>query len=73
MLFTHGVAAGVRSMDASIIGFIEPLFNPVWVFVFMKERPSNWALLGGAIIIAAVAFHTVRHARAKNRPMFPHV
>jgi drug/metabolite transporter (DMT)-like permease len=72
MLFTHGVAAGVRSMDASIIGFIEPLFNPVWVFIFVKERPSNWALLGGVIIIAAVAFHTLGQSRSKRVPTVPH-
>lgn len=64
ILFTKGIAAGVRSMDASIIGFFEPLLNPVWVFFMMGEKPSKWALLGGAIIIAAVAFHTFRQARA---------
>lgn len=58
ILFTTGVAAGVRSLDASIIGFIEPLFNPVWVFLFIGERPSPWAILGGAIIVLTVALHT---------------
>src|SRR5690606_15915312 len=60
ILFTKGVAAGVRSLDASIIGFIEPLLNPIWVFLFVGERPSVWAIAGGVIIIAAVAVHTVR-------------
>lgn len=60
ILFTKGVAAGVRSLDASIIGFIEPLLNPIWVFLFVGERPSFWAIAGGVIIITAVAVHTVR-------------
>ncbi len=47
-LFTYGVTHGVRSLDASIIGFIEPLLNPVWVFLFIGEKPSNWAILGGS-------------------------
>lgn len=64
-LFTYGVAHGVRSLDASIIGFIEPLLNPVWVFLVLGEKPSNWALLGGAIIISAVAGHTLFNARTK--------
>ena len=58
-LLTLGVARGVKSLDAGIIGYIEPVLNPVWVFLFLRERPSNWALLGGAIIIAAVALHTI--------------
>ncbi len=61
ILFTGGVAKGVRSLDASIIGFIEPLLNPIWVFLFIGERPSVWAIFGGAIIIAAVVFHTIKN------------
>ncbi|MGI8849736.1 MAG: DMT family transporter [Pyrinomonadaceae bacterium] len=60
VLFTNGIANGVRSLDASIIGFIEPLLNPVWVFLFVGERPSVWAILGGAIILGAVVFHTLK-------------
>ncbi|MDQ3712333.1 MAG: DMT family transporter [Acidobacteriota bacterium] len=60
VLFTNGIAGGVRSLDASIIGFIEPLLNPIWVFLIIGERPSIWAIVGGAIIIAAVIFHTIK-------------
>jgi drug/metabolite transporter (DMT)-like permease len=60
VLFTNGIAGGVRSLDASIIGFIEPLLNPIWVFLIIGERPSIWAIVGGAVIIAAVIFHTIK-------------
>jgi drug/metabolite transporter (DMT)-like permease len=66
ILFTHGVASGVRSLDASIIGFIEPLLNPVWVFLFVGERPSIWAVLGGAVILGAVIFHTLKQNKSKG-------
>ncbi|NOT47537.1 MAG: EamA family transporter [Acidobacteria bacterium] len=67
ILFIKGVRGGTRPLDASLIGFIEPLLNPVWVFIFVGERPSQWALLGGAIIIAAIAIHTIRqYARRGN-------
>lgn len=68
LLFTRGLAEGVRAMDASIIGFIEPLFNPVWVFLFIGERPGKWAVLGGFIILAAVVFHTLRQYRGGPKP-----
>jgi DME family drug/metabolite transporter len=58
-LFTLGMARGVRSLDAGIVGYIEPVLNPVWVFIFLSERPSGWALIGGSIIIAAVLSHAV--------------
>ncbi|MGD9588074.1 MAG: DMT family transporter [Pyrinomonadaceae bacterium] len=69
ILFTKGVAAGVRPLDASIIGFVEPLINPLWVLLFVGERPTVWALLGGLIIIAAVAIHTIRQYARKTVPV----
>ncbi|MEO8647540.1 MAG: DMT family transporter [Acidobacteriota bacterium] len=67
MLFTHGIAAGVRPMDASIIGFIEPTFNPIWVYLFVGERPSGWAVVGGTVILLTVMMHTLRQFFRRER------
>ncbi|REJ77752.1 MAG: EamA/RhaT family transporter [Acidobacteria bacterium] len=67
ILFTNGLARGVRSLDASIIGFIEPLLNPVWVLLFLGERPSSWALLGGTVILSGVLLHTLLMQRRRRR------
>jgi len=64
ILFIKGVTGGTRPLDASIIGFIEPLLNPVWVFLFVGEQPSRWALLGGSIIITTVVVHTLIQYRS---------
>ena len=70
-LFTLGMARGVRSLDAGIVGYIEPVLNPLWVFLILGERPSAWALAGGGIIISAVVRHTLRGAReARKRLVF---
>ena len=65
ILFIKGVTGGTRPLDASIIGFIEPLLNPVWVFIFVGEQPSNWAILGGTIIVATVVVHTFHQYRTR--------
>ena len=65
-LFTYAMSHGVRSLDAGIIGYIEPLLNPVWVFLVLGEKPSKWALVGGAIIITAVIVHMLVDARQKR-------
>jgi drug/metabolite transporter (DMT)-like permease len=65
LLFTSAMARGVRSLDASIIGYVEPVLNPVWVFLFIGERPSGWAMVGGSIIIASVMIHLMIETRAK--------
>ena len=66
-LFTLGMAAGIRSLDAGIVGYIEPVLNPIWVFLVLGERPSKWALVGGAIIISAVVVHTTLKAKEGRR------
>lgn len=65
-LFTVAMARGVRSLDAGIICYIEPVLNPVWVFLVLGEQPSRWALLGGAIIVTAVIVHMLLDARLKR-------
>jgi drug/metabolite transporter (DMT)-like permease len=70
ILFTKAMARGVRSLDAGIVGYIEPVLNPVWVFLVLGERPSQWALIGGTVIIAAVLGHTVMEARHKRLAKF---
>lgn len=67
VLFTLAMGRGVRSLDAGIIGYVEPVLNPVWVFLFIGERPSGWAIAGGAIIIASVVIHTVREAKSRRQ------
>jgi drug/metabolite transporter (DMT)-like permease len=70
-LFTVAMARGVRSLDAGIVCYVEPLLNPLWVFLVLGERPSQWALLGGAMIIAAVICHMLLDARYKRRAAMP--
>lgn len=65
-LFTVAMARGVRSLDAGIIGYAEPVLNPIWVFLVLGEKPSEWALLGGAIIIVAVIVHMLMDAKRKR-------
>src|SRR6266436_3256184 len=62
-LFTVAMARGVRSLDAGIVGYVEPVLNPIWVFLAIGERPASWAILGGAIIVVAVVCHMLREAR----------
>lgn len=69
--FTIAMAQGVRSLDAGIMGYIEPVLNPVWVFLVLGERPSQWALLGGVIIILAVVAHMLADAREKRQAAMP--
>ncbi len=66
-LFTLAMARGVRSLDAGIVGYVEPVLNPIWVYLAIGEQPTSWAILGGAIIVAAVVCHMLLEARSGKR------
>jgi drug/metabolite transporter (DMT)-like permease len=62
-LFTVAMARGVRSLDAGIVGYVEPVLNPIWVFLVLGEQPTQWALIGGGVIVAAVVCHMLIEAK----------
>jgi drug/metabolite transporter (DMT)-like permease len=45
----------ITAVSAMLTAMIEPVLNPLWVLVVTGEKPSASALLGGAIIVGAVA------------------
>jgi drug/metabolite transporter (DMT)-like permease len=53
VFFSYGIRR-VSAVSANLITLIEPVFNPVWVFLMLGETPSAKALLGGAVIIGSV-------------------
>lgn len=44
----------VSALDAVLIPVIEPLLNPVWVFLLLGEKPGPWALVGGLIVVSSI-------------------
>lgn len=45
----------VTALEASIITMIEPILNPLWVFLLLGEGPGLWSLIGGGVILMAIA------------------
>jgi len=53
--FFAAAMAHVRAIEAVLIPLLEPILNPLWVFIFLGEQPGRFALAGGAVVLAAVA------------------
>lgn len=61
----------VSALEAVLIPVIEPILNPVWVLLALHEKPAPLALIGGAIVLAAVTIRaaiSVRDGRMKPMP-----
>jgi DME family drug/metabolite transporter len=57
-VFSYGLRR-VLAIEASILALIEPVFNPVWVFIGYGEAPSFMAIIGGMIILSAITVRTL--------------
>lgn len=57
-IFNEGIKY-VSATESMIIGIMEAVFNPIWVFIGIGERPSNFALIGGTIIFTAIILHNI--------------
>src|SRR5215468_3627639 len=44
----------VRAIEAIMIPIMEPVLNPLWVWLLVGEVPRGWALVGGTMVVGAV-------------------
>lgn len=67
LFFVRGLKH-VTATQASLTGMLEPVMNPVWVLLFLGERPSGYAVIGAAIVLAAIGWHTMTGGPAAEIP-----
>ena len=41
----------VSALDAILVGMLEPILNPIWVYIFIGEAMGEWAFIGGALVM----------------------
>jgi drug/metabolite transporter (DMT)-like permease len=56
----------VTALEAVLIPVIEPILNPLWVLLFLHEKPTRLAVLGGAVVLGAVTIRAVISVRARR-------
>jgi drug/metabolite transporter (DMT)-like permease len=66
ILFTTG-ARRIPVAEAALIGVLESVLGPVWVWLAIGENPGLLSLVGGAIVLAALAGHTLADLRLEWR------
>ena len=57
VLLTRGLRS-VGAAPAALIGMLEPVANPVWVLLALGEVPSAASIIGGLMVVSAVAWRT---------------
>ena len=61
-LFSYGMRR-VTAGEGSLLALLEPVLNPIWVALIVKEIPSGPTIVGGALILAALSLRYTLFAR----------
>jgi drug/metabolite transporter (DMT)-like permease len=67
LFFTYAIKH-VPAIEATLVSTLEPVLNPLWVFLFIGEQPGIFALVGGLIVLGGVAINAIGSVRAAPQP-----
>ncbi|MBN2092301.1 EamA family transporter [candidate division KSB1 bacterium] len=49
----------VTALESTLILTIEPILNPIWVFLLAGESPGKWAIAGGIIVFFSITIRSM--------------
>jgi len=69
-MFTTGVRL-IPAALAALVGTLEPVLGPIWVWLIHNEIPSGRTLLGGAVVFTALVIHLLIDWQRQSRAQSP--
>lgn len=61
--FTYALYAkastGLSALETVLLPILDPVLNPVWVFIFLGEVPGKMAIIGAVIVLGAVFVRSI--------------
>jgi len=62
LLFTYGVRH-IPAVEVALIGLLESILAPVWVWIFIGEEPGPRTLVGAAVVLGALFINILTDSR----------
>ena len=56
----------ITALEAILTCTMEPVLNPLWVWLAIGEMPGKWAIAGGAIVVIAVTVRSIIASRTNG-------
>lgn len=61
----------IAAAQAALIGTLEVVLSPFWAWLLFSERPNLAGMIGGALILAVVIWHTRLDLRSERAAAMP--
>jgi drug/metabolite transporter (DMT)-like permease len=59
-------ARHIPPAEVGLIGMIDVILGPLWVWLIFAENPSHKTLIGGAVVLAAVSYYLVSQLKGQS-------
>lgn len=50
----------ITALESTFISLVEPLLNPLWVFLTVGELPTGLSIVGGLVVLASITINCIR-------------
>ena len=67
LFFSHGMRQGVNPVTAAIVANVEPVLNPLWVYLVIGETPGPFTLLGAVLVLLSVTLYSVLKGKQERK------
>ena len=57
--------SNVHPVSSALIANLEPVLNPLWVFIFLGENPGIYTIIGMVIVIVTVTIYSLKGSGRK--------
>lgn len=57
------------AFTCSLLAVLEPVFNPIWVYLFLGESPGAYSVIGGILVIGSIALWCIYREKRERREL----
>lgn len=61
--FAKGFSLDIDPVKASVVSYVEPVLNPIWVMLFIGEKVTVWSAAGIVLVLATAIYYSVANSR----------
>ena len=61
----------VTAIEGILLPMLEPVLNPLWVLIFLGEKPGAWSVAGAALVLGAMCVRGLLGLHGRNAAQKP--
>ncbi len=63
----------IKSGEAGLVAMLDVVLSPVWVWIAFSERPATFSVIGGAMVLLALAWYLTDERQKSSGPAWQSV